>query len=64
MSLTRASVIALSNAFHPNPTCVGRERFESIKRQIEAGTFSFAEEFPDFRFLGRPAPRRFECARR
>ena len=30
-----------------------RERLEDIKRQIEAGTFSFAEEFPDYRFLGR-----------
>lgn len=30
-----------------------RERFEVIERQIEVGTFSFAEEFPDYRFLGR-----------
>jgi integrase len=30
-----------------------RERLEVIKRQIEAGTFSFAEEFPDYRFLRR-----------
>jgi integrase len=28
-----------------------RERLEAIKRQIDAGTFSFAEEFPDYRFL-------------
>jgi integrase len=28
-----------------------RERLEQIKRQIEVGTFSFAEEFPDYRFL-------------
>jgi len=30
-----------------------RERLEVIKRQIEAGTFSFADEFPDHRFLRR-----------
>ncbi len=30
-----------------------RERLESIKRQIEVGTFSFAEEFPDYRYLRR-----------
>jgi len=30
-----------------------RERLEDIKRQIAQGTFSFAEEFPDFRFLHR-----------
>ena len=30
-----------------------RERLEDIKRQIELGTFSFAEEFPDYRFLHR-----------
>jgi len=30
-----------------------RERLEDIKRQIEMGTFSFAEEFPDYRFLRR-----------
>lgn len=30
-----------------------RERLESIKRQIELGTFSFEEEFPDYRFLRR-----------
>jgi integrase len=28
-----------------------RERLEVIKRQIEFGTFCFAEEFPDYRFL-------------
>jgi integrase len=28
-----------------------RERLEQIKRQIEVGTFSFVEEFPDYRFL-------------
>jgi integrase len=28
-----------------------RERLEVIKRQIEAGTFSFADEFPNYRFL-------------
>jgi len=28
-----------------------RERPEQIKHQIEVGTFSFAEEFPDYRFL-------------
>jgi integrase len=30
-----------------------RERLDEIKRQIDAGTFSFAEEFPDYRFLRR-----------
>jgi integrase len=30
-----------------------RERLEVIKRQIEDGTFSFADEFPDYRFLCR-----------
>lgn len=30
-----------------------RERLEVIKRQIEDGTFSFADEFPDYRFLRR-----------
>jgi hypothetical protein len=30
-----------------------RERLEVIKRQIEEGTFSFADEFPDYRFLPR-----------
>jgi hypothetical protein len=30
-----------------------RERLEVIKQQIDAGTFSFAEEFPDYRFLRR-----------
>ncbi len=30
-----------------------RERLDSIKQQIEVGTFSFAEEFPDYRFLRR-----------
>jgi integrase len=30
-----------------------RERLEVIKRQIESGTFSFEEEFPDYRFLRR-----------
>jgi integrase len=30
-----------------------RERLEVIKRKIEAGTFSFADEFPDYRFLPR-----------
>jgi len=30
-----------------------RERLDEIKRQIELGTFSFAEEFPDYRFLRR-----------
>lgn len=28
-----------------------RERLDEIKRQIEFGTFSFCEEFPDYRFL-------------
>ena len=28
-----------------------RERLDEIKRQIALGTFSFAEEFPDYRFL-------------
>jgi hypothetical protein len=28
-----------------------RERLEQIKHQIEVGTFSFAEEIPDYRFL-------------
>jgi integrase len=27
-----------------------RERLEAIKQQIEVGTFSFVEEFPDYRF--------------
>lgn len=30
-----------------------RERLDAIKHQIEVGTFSFVEEFPDYRFLGR-----------
>jgi integrase len=30
-----------------------RERVAEIKHQIDAGTFSFAEEFPDYRFLRR-----------
>jgi integrase len=30
-----------------------RERLTAIKHQIEVGTFSFAEEFPDYRFLRR-----------
>ena len=30
-----------------------RERLETIKRQIAQGIFSFAEEFPDYRFLRR-----------
>jgi hypothetical protein len=30
-----------------------RERLEVIKRQIEDGTFSFADEFPHYRFLRR-----------
>jgi integrase len=30
-----------------------RERLDAIKRQMEVGTFSFAEEFPDYRFLRR-----------
>ena len=30
-----------------------RERLDAIRRQIEVGTFSFVEEFPDYRFLGR-----------
>ncbi len=30
-----------------------RERLEVIKRQIRDGTFSFADEFPDYRFLRR-----------
>src|ERR1700743_3381537 len=30
-----------------------RERLMEIKRQIKAGTFSFADEFPDYRFLRR-----------
>jgi hypothetical protein len=32
-----------------------RERLEVIKNQIELGTFSFEEEFPDYRF---PTPER------
>jgi hypothetical protein len=28
---------------------------EAIKQQIEVDTFSFVEEFPDYRFLGRLA---------
>lgn len=30
-----------------------RERLQVIKRQIKDGTFSFADEFPDYRFLRR-----------
>jgi integrase len=30
-----------------------RERLDEIKRQIDLGTFSFVEEFPDYRFLRR-----------
>jgi len=30
-----------------------RERLESIKHQIRLGTFSFEEEFPDYRLLRR-----------
>ena len=30
-----------------------RERLEAIKHQIRLGTFSFEEEFPDYRFVGR-----------
>jgi integrase len=30
-----------------------RERLQESKRLIDAGTFSFAEEFPDYRFLRR-----------
>jgi integrase len=30
-----------------------RERLEAIKHQIHLGTFSFEEEFPDYRFLRR-----------
>ena len=30
-----------------------RERLEVIKQQIRFGTFSFEEEFPDYRFLPR-----------
>jgi hypothetical protein len=30
-----------------------RERLEVIRHQIELGTFSFEEEFPDYRFLRR-----------
>jgi hypothetical protein len=30
-----------------------RERLEAIKQQIRFGTFSFEEEFPDYRFLPR-----------
>jgi hypothetical protein len=29
------------------------QRLNDIKRQIEVGTFSFAEEFPDYRLLRR-----------
>jgi Arm DNA-binding domain len=29
------------------------ERLESIRQQIALGTFSFAEEFPDYRYIGR-----------
>ena len=30
-----------------------RERLNDIKREIEAGTFCFSEEFPDYRFVRR-----------
>jgi hypothetical protein len=41
-----------------------RERLADIKLQIEHGTFSFAEEFPDYRFLQRitGAPRIRSCS--
>ena len=32
-----------------------RERLEAIKQQISLGTFSFEEEFPDYRLLRRLA---------
>jgi hypothetical protein len=32
---------------------LARERLEAIKHQIHLGTFSFEEEFPDYRFLRR-----------
>ncbi len=32
---------------------LARERLRAIELQIEAGTFSFSEEFPDYRYLGR-----------
>ncbi len=40
-----------------------RRRLDDIKGQIKAGTFSFAEEFPDYRFLQRVtgAPRNRLC---
>lgn len=39
------------------------ERLDDIKQQIAAGTFSFAEEFPDYRFLRRVggAPKNRRC---
>ena len=30
-----------------------RERLQTIKEQIRLGTFSFEEEFPDYRFMRR-----------
>jgi integrase len=32
-----------------------RERLQDFKHHIKQGTFSFAEEFPDYRFLRRVA---------
>lgn len=33
-----------------------RKRLEAIKRRIHAGTFSFADEFPEYRFIDDVAP--------
>ena len=33
-----------------------RRRLEEIKRRITSGTFSFAEDFPDYRFVGETEP--------
>jgi len=40
-----------------------RERLEAIKCQIEHGTFSFADEFPGYRYLRRlQGARRLLCS--
>jgi hypothetical protein len=33
-----------------------RRRLDEIKRRIASGTFSFAEDFPDYRFVGETEP--------
>jgi hypothetical protein len=38
---------------HRKPMCAARYRLNDIKRQIEVGALSFAEELPDYRLLRR-----------